>query len=203
MQVLPDVLRYDRTQPAAHSNGGGLTDDVFSVRFAWLTHGKVPPTGLKPHDDLQAHFPYLGPPVSDELRALARQNPRWGYRRIQGELLGLGYWAGRGRFDGSWPPLVSVRAAATVPTGSAGQVETRRAAVPGRDPRAADREEAAAAADRGPVRSRLCSGSPRGSPGRDTGISGVVSRRPVRPAVARTVMASSIPRAAVAASGIV
>ena len=34
------------------------------------------------------------PPVPDEVRAvveqLAWQNPRWGYRRIQGELLGLG-----------------------------------------------------------------------------------------------------------------
>jgi hypothetical protein len=49
-------------KPAAYPNGRILTDDFFSMRFGWLTHGKVPPTGLKPHDDLQAQFPYLGPP---------------------------------------------------------------------------------------------------------------------------------------------
>ena len=40
------------------------------------------------------------PPVPGEVRGLveqlAQQNPRWGYRRIQGEMLGLGYRAGEG-----------------------------------------------------------------------------------------------------------
>ena len=62
LQVLPDILHYDHTQPATYPNGRVPTDDVYSLRFAWLTNGKVPPSGLKPHDDLLAQFPYLGPP---------------------------------------------------------------------------------------------------------------------------------------------
>jgi Domain of unknown function (DUF4331) len=62
LEVLPDILHYNRTKPATYPNGRVLTDDVYSLRFAWLTNGKVPPSGLKPHDDLLAHFPYLGPP---------------------------------------------------------------------------------------------------------------------------------------------
>src|SRR5215469_2307717 len=62
LQVLPDILHYDRTRAATYPNGRVPTDDVYSLRFAWLTNGMVPPSGLKPHDDLLAHFPYVGPP---------------------------------------------------------------------------------------------------------------------------------------------
>jgi Domain of unknown function (DUF4331) len=62
LEVLPDILHFDRTKPATYPNGRVPTDDVYSMRFAWLTNGKVPPSGLKPHGNLLAHFPYLGPP---------------------------------------------------------------------------------------------------------------------------------------------
>jgi hypothetical protein len=62
MQVLPDVLHYDRSKPVGYPNGRTTTDDVYSMRFAWLSNGKIPPTGLTPHRDLLAGFPYLGPP---------------------------------------------------------------------------------------------------------------------------------------------
>ena len=60
--VLPDILRYDRSQPAAYPNGRAMTNDVFSARFAWLTNGRVGPTGLRPHDDMLSKFPFLGVP---------------------------------------------------------------------------------------------------------------------------------------------
>ena len=62
LQVLPDILRYDRSQPATYPNGRIPTDDVYSIRFAWLSNVKIPSAGLKPHDDLLAEFPFLGPP---------------------------------------------------------------------------------------------------------------------------------------------
>ena len=39
-----------------------MTDDVFSTRMAFLTHGRATPQGVRPHDDLTATFPFLGAP---------------------------------------------------------------------------------------------------------------------------------------------
>jgi len=62
LEVLPDILRYDRAEPAAYPNGRALTDDVYSYRFAWLSNGKIPPDGLQPHRDFTSDLPYLGAP---------------------------------------------------------------------------------------------------------------------------------------------
>jgi signal transduction histidine kinase len=60
--LLPDILHYDRTKPARYPNGRVMTDDVFSARMIFMTHGQATPQDVRPHDDLLAHFPYLGPP---------------------------------------------------------------------------------------------------------------------------------------------
>lgn len=60
--VLPDILRYDRSRPAAYPNGRTLTDDVTSARLAMLTNGRVSSDGIGPHTDLLPEFPYLGNP---------------------------------------------------------------------------------------------------------------------------------------------
>ena len=62
LTVLPDVLHYDRTRPAHYPNGRVLTDDVYDMRMAFLTHGRVISDGVEPHDDYLTMFPYLGVP---------------------------------------------------------------------------------------------------------------------------------------------
>ncbi len=80
--MLPDILRYDRSQPAAYPNGRAITDDTFSARFAWMIGRQDrPPHGLKPHDDLLTEFPYLGsaqrlPGLNSGPAASGRRNRR-------------------------------------------------------------------------------------------------------------------------------
>jgi Domain of unknown function (DUF4331) len=62
LTVLPDVLHYDRNRPAHYPNGRVLTDDVYDMRMAFLTHGRVTSDGVGPHDDYLPEFPFLGPP---------------------------------------------------------------------------------------------------------------------------------------------
>jgi transposase InsO family protein len=89
----PQLTQADRALLAAFSR--------VLPRHAWQTTCSVmPATVLRWHRELVARrwtYPQhrLGrPPTSAEVRQLverlARENPSWGYRRIQGELVGLG-----------------------------------------------------------------------------------------------------------------
>jgi Domain of unknown function (DUF4331) len=60
--ILPDMLGYDPSKPAAYPNGRVFTDDVINARLAFLSKGEIPPDGLKPHTDFLKNFPYLGTP---------------------------------------------------------------------------------------------------------------------------------------------
>jgi pimeloyl-ACP methyl ester carboxylesterase len=48
--LLPDILHYDRTRPACYPNGRVMTDDVFSARMIFMTHGRANPQGVRPHE---------------------------------------------------------------------------------------------------------------------------------------------------------
>jgi len=60
--TLPDMLTFNPSKPAKYPNGRVFTDDVIDYRLAFLTKGECPPSGLSPHTDTLAEFPYLGPP---------------------------------------------------------------------------------------------------------------------------------------------
>jgi hypothetical protein len=61
--LLPDVLHYDPTRPAAFPNNGrALTDDVVDFFLPLLTNGKVTKDNVGPHKDLLPGFPYVAAP---------------------------------------------------------------------------------------------------------------------------------------------
>ena len=64
LEVLPDILHYDRTKPATYPNGRVLTDDVLQPALCLAERRQDPAGRLKPHDDLLTEFPYLGVPNS-------------------------------------------------------------------------------------------------------------------------------------------
>ncbi len=61
--LLPDILSYDPSRPAAYpGNGRALTDDVMDLFLSVITNGKVTRDNVGPHKDLLPDFPYLGQP---------------------------------------------------------------------------------------------------------------------------------------------
>jgi Domain of unknown function (DUF4331) len=60
LTMLPDILHDDRNRPAQYRNGRVVTDDVYDMRVAFLTRGKVTSDGVDPHDDYLTECPYLG-----------------------------------------------------------------------------------------------------------------------------------------------
>jgi hypothetical protein len=61
--LLPDMIRFDPSQPASYpKNGRALTDDIMGPFLTIITNSRVTSHGLVRHEDFIAEFPYLGPP---------------------------------------------------------------------------------------------------------------------------------------------
>jgi len=97
------VLGRTNSRPALTWRDRAMLSALSRLLPAPLRHLRLmsPRTLLRWHAQLVAHHwtyprrPKGRPPTAPALRALvlrmARENPRWGYRRIQGELIGLGH----------------------------------------------------------------------------------------------------------------
>jgi len=125
----PQLTQADRALLAAFSR--------VVPRRAWGSFFVAPATVLRWHRELVARrwtYPHRRPgrpATPEEIRALvvrlARENPGWGYRRIQGELVGLGFklaastvWTilkeagiepGPNRLEASWSEFLRAQAA--------------------------------------------------------------------------------------------
>jgi len=60
--LLPDLLRYDPSQPSGFPNGRRLPDRTFDTALPIITKGAVTTDGVKEHTDYSDEFPYLGTP---------------------------------------------------------------------------------------------------------------------------------------------